>query len=122
MVKRNDNTTENKQYDDDKLSKIFRYIIFIIFMIIMLVIIVTNIKENNDIKELELKEEQEEERQDKLKACISTAKNDRSDLWNSNCTEEADGKCTIKNNSGTIDWIEQRYEQDINNCYELYGN
>ncbi len=119
IIKRNANDDESKQNDDDKLSKIFRYIIFIIFMIIVLIIIVTNIKENNDIKELELKEEQEEKRQDKLKTCISTAKNDRSDLWEANCPDD-NPNCKLQSN--IVEWIDTRYQQELEICYELYGN
>ena len=88
-------------------------------MIIFLIIIVTIIKENNDIKELIIKEEQEEKRQDKLKTCISTAKNDRSALWEANCPDD---NLNCKLQSNIVEWIDTRYKQELEICYELYGN
>lgn len=81
----------------------------------------TNIKEKNKNMRLEQEQQLEEERQRSLNACINQAKTNRNDLWDNNCSKQANGNCTIKSNSGTIEWIEQRYDQDIKNCYELYG-
>ena len=117
IIKRDTTNNKNTKNDDDKVSKIFRYIIFILFMIIMLIIIVTNIKENNDIKELESKEEQEEERQQNLRTCYRTAESDRKSLWKSNCPDD-NPNCSLSPN--IVEWIDNRYEQDIENCNSLY--
>lgn len=71
-----------------------------------------------------IKDEKEEKKlkQANLNNCITTAKNNRTNLWNQNCTTQSDGSCTIKNGTGTIEWIEKRYQQDLNNCYQLYGD
>lgn len=108
-------------------------LIIICSSIIILVIIIcsfmtynTYLKEESEKEQTNLKLENEEkiekERQENLSICINQAKTSRTNLWNSNCTTQANGNCTIPNNSGTIDWIEQRYQQDLNNCYQLYGN
>lgn len=96
---------------------------FIIILLIILIFITVNtsIKEKNKNMRIEQEQQLEEKRQNLLSECINQAKINRSDLWNSNCIKQSDGSCTIQNKTGTIEWIEQRYEQDIKNCNELYG-
>jgi len=103
-------------------NNILTFVGIIIFIIMIFVAISIDIKENNKNLRLEKEQEAELTRQENLSNCISQAKSDRNDLWNNNCTKQSDGSCTIRNNTGTIDWIEQRYEQDLDSCYELYGN
>lgn len=113
-----------KEKSDERYSTTTRIIIFsivIVLIIMTFITINTNIKEKNKNRRLEQEQQQEEERQTKLSECISTAKRNRSDLWNNNCTKQSDGSCTIQSKTGTVEWIEQRYEQDIDNCNELYG-
>ncbi len=108
-------------------------IIIIPLSIIVLVIIIggfvtynTYLKEESEKEQTNLKLENEEkaekERQENLSVCIVQAKTSRENLWNNNCDTQTDGSCTIPSNSGTIEWIEQRYQQDLDNCYQLYGN
>ena len=110
--------------EEEKYNTTTRIIIFsvvIVLIIMTFITINTNIKEKNKNMRPEQEQQLEEERQTKLSECISTAKRNRTDLWNNNCTKQSDGSCTIQNKTGTIEWIEQRYEQDIKNCHELYG-
>ena len=80
------------------------------------------LKQKQENKRIESEQKAAQLRQNQLNNCITQAKSNRRNLWNSNCTKQADGSCTIKSNSGTSEWIEQRYQQDLNNCYQLYGN
>lgn len=95
-------------------------VLFAITIILSTIIYIN--KENNDkeIKLQEMKQQEEEKKQRNLKNCINTAKNSRSDLWKANCIDP-DGNCSISSQK-TIDWIESRYQQDLNNCYKLYKN
>lgn len=101
-------------------------IISLIFSIIIgsSIIGASIILSNNKMKQLQYKTFQEtiqeQGKQSELKRCIESAKESRTDLWNANCTKQSDGGCTIQNNTGTIDWIEDRYQSDLNNCYKLY--
>ena len=78
------------------------------------------LKQNEENERLEKEQKALEQQKNNLSNCINQAKNNRTNLWNSNCTKQADGRCTLSNN--LITRIEQRYEQDLNNCYQLYGN
>lgn len=51
----------------------------------------------------------------RLNLCIEEANAKRDDLWNANCDEEG-----YISSMDTIEWIEARYEQDLQNCYRLY--
>lgn len=94
-------------------------IICITIIIVMLILGISNYKNE------ELKQKQQNARLQEnkllLDACITDAKNSRTDLWNNNCIKQSDGNCTIPSDSPTVEWIEQRYEQDIKNCNSLYG-
>ena len=107
----------------DAIKKDFK-LMYLVIICITIVLSVGIFSYSNYQKE-QLKQEQENNRlqnnQNKLTICISQAKNNRTNLWNNNCTKQSNGSCTI-NNSKTIEWIEQRYQQDLNNCYQLYGN
>lgn len=96
-----------------------KVIIISVCIVITIAIISGSILINTYIK-LENKNKNEIDRQENLYACITDAKNNRNDLWNVNC-KDPDGKCTISDQS-TINWIEKRYEQDLDNCYQLYGS
>ena len=50
-----------------------------------------------------------------LDVCIREAKIEREDLWDANSDEEG-----YISDMESIEWIEQRYEQDLNACYRLY--
>ena len=116
-----------------KEKNILKSIIIISLSIIILTIIIGGFitfntylqeeseKEQTNLK-LESEKEAERERQESLSLCIVQAKTSRENLWNSNCTIQTNGDCTIPSNSGTVEWIEQRYQQDLDNCYQLYGN
>ena len=80
------------------------------------------LKQEKEDKRLESEQKADETRQEQLNICIIQAKNNRTNLWNSNCTNQSNGSCTINSNSGIVEWIEQRYQQDLDNCYQLYGN
>lgn len=114
----------NNEKNEEKYNTTARIIVFsivIVFIIMTFITINTSIKEKNKNERLEQEQQLEEERQNSLKECISQAKINRNNLWNNNCSKQANGSCTINSNTETIEWIEQRYEQDIKNCYELYG-
>lgn len=104
-----------KKKDNNKTSIIVACIIGI--AIIGVAIIVSK----NSMERLKYNEQQEELRQNKLQTCISQAKTIRDDLWNANCTKQKNGSCTIQNGTGTIEWIEERYQTELNNCYKLYN-
>lgn len=80
----------------------------------------TYLNEKNENEETKLR--LEKEKQENLVICIEQATNSRTNLWNSNCDMQSNGDCTIPTNSGIIEWIEQRYKQDLEICYQLYGN
>lgn len=80
------------------------------------------LKQEKEDKRLESEQKADETRQEQLNICIVQAKNNRTILWNSNCTNQSNGSCTINSNSGIVEWIEQKYQQDLDNCYQLYGN
>ena len=116
-----------------KEKKLLKPIIIIPVSVIILTIIIgafitynTYLQEESEKEQTDLKldreEETERERQENLSICINQAKTSRTNLWNSNCTTQANGNCVIPSNSGTVEWIEQRYQQDLDNCYQLYGN
>lgn len=87
------------------------------------VIINTYIKEQGDKELTKLKLEEtrktEKERQDNLQQCITDADIARTDLWASNCPAK-NPNCKL--DSYIVEWIDKRYEQNLNNCYQLYGN
>lgn len=125
-VSKNDNKL--KVYNEPK-----KYTLVYLIIICITVISSVGIFSYSNYQKEQLKQEQENERikkeqknaqlrQNQLNNCITQAKSNRRNLWNSNCTKQVDGSCTIKSNSGTSEWIEQRYQQDLNNCYQLYGN
>ena len=114
-------------------KKIFNPFIIIALVVIILAIVIggfitfnTYLQEESEKEQTNLKLEKEEavekERQENLSTCINQAKVARTNLWNNNCTTQSDGSCTIPNDGKTIPWIEQRYQQDLDNCYQLYGN
>lgn len=115
-----------KAENKDKLKAIFTCIIISTIIIGGTISFSIVIKEEAEKDKLQLKLDNEnaneEKRQNSLSNCIANAKTARNNLWNANCTKQSDGSCTINNNSGTIEWIEKRYQQDLNNCYQLYGN
>lgn len=80
------------------------------------------LKQEKEDERIKQEKEDKELKQLNLNNCITNAKNNRTNLWNQNCTNQSNGSCTIKNGTGTIEWIEQRYQQDLNNCYQLYSD
>lgn len=74
-------------------------------------------KENKELEQIEFQQQQEEEKQRLLKNCISDAENDRHDLWEANCPDD-NPNCSL--DSSVVEWIDSRYEQDIENCNSLY--
>lgn len=104
-----------------KKEKNNKSLIIIVCIIMISIIIIIAITEYNKTSRIEAEQMNEYVRQEDLKDCIETANNKRTSLWDNNCNKQANGKCTI-NNRDMIDWIEQRYEQELDNCYELYGN
>lgn len=114
-----------KNSNGKMLAIIFSSVIILTIIIGGFITINTYLKEESDKEQNSLKLEeqrnQEQERQENLSNCINRANISRSTLWNNNCDIQADGSCTIPSNSGTVEWIEQRYQQDLNNCYQLYG-
>lgn len=113
-----DNRNRKTKMKNNKDNKI---IIISICVVIAITIISGSVLINTYIK-LENKDKNEIDRQDNLYDCITDAKSARTSLWDSNCTKQKDGSCTIDSDSKTIDWIEKRYQQDLNSCYQLYGN
>lgn len=115
----------NKNNTNKTLIITFSSIIILTIIIGGFITINTYLKEESNkeqnILKLEKQEKQEKERQENLSNCINRANISRTNLWNNNCDIQANGSCTIPNNSGTIEWIDQRYQQDLNNCYQLYG-
>lgn len=115
-----------KSKSEDKIKTIFIFVIILFLITSITVSLSIGIKEKAEKDKLQLKLDNEnaneEKRQNSLANCIANAKTARNNLWNANCTKQTNGSCTINNNSGTIEWIEKRYQQDLNNCYQLYGN
>lgn len=111
---------------NNKLFVISCSIVLVILIIAGAILLGIFIMEQSDKEQTQMKLEQalrqEKTRQKNLENCIQTAKDSRSNLWDANCTKQSNGSCTIPNNSKTVDWIEQRYQQDLDSCYELYGN
>lgn len=103
----------------NKLPIIITIIIAITFIIIISVFLFFNYQ-NEKLKNERLNEVQteEENRQYDLQSCYSAAEQSRTNLWNANCP---DGQTGCKLDSSVVDWIDSRYEQDIENCNSLYG-
>lgn len=125
-MKETDNKISNKNTNNDKR---LIYIIIISITIVSSVGIFSystykkeQLKQKQEIKLFEKQEQKNVQRQNNLNNCINQAKTERTNLWNSNCTKQSDGRCTINSNNGISNWIEQRYQQDLNSCYQLYGN
>lgn len=109
----------NKISAINKLPIIITIIIAITFIIIISVFLFFNYQ-NEKLKNERLNEVQAEEknRQYDLQSCYSAAERSRTSLWNANCP---DGQTGCKLDSSVVDWIDNRYEQDIENCNSLYG-
>lgn len=99
-------------------------VIILVVILGFIVLLNTYVKGKNDAKIIDLKYNNERinesTRRSNLNSCIDKAKTDRTNLWNSNCTKQSNGSCTIQNGNGTIEWIENRYKSDLENCYQLY--
>lgn len=109
----------NKVPNINKLPIIITIIIAITFIIIISVFLFFNYQ-NEKLKNERLNEVQteEENRQYELQSCYSAAERSRTNLWNANCPDNQTG---CKLDSSIVDWIDSRYEQDIENCNSLYG-
>lgn len=112
-----------KKNKDNKIIIISICGVITIAIISSSILINTYLKEQSDREQTQMKldseRENEENRQYKLSNCISTAKTNRTDLWESNCPEK-NPNCSL--NSDIVDWIDKRYQQELNSCYQLYGN
>lgn len=103
-----------------------------IYLIIVCITVVLSvgIYSFSNYKKEELKQQEENNRfnaqqekitgqQNLLKYCIEQAKATRTDLWESNCPDN-NPNCSLSPN--TVQWIDSRYQQELDSCYELYGN
>ena len=67
---------------------------------------------------IRLEQSAENNRQKNLLNCYNKAEKNRINLWNANC-DNGETNCSLPHS--TIDWIDNRYKQDINNCNSLYN-
>lgn len=123
---------ENKSKDKEvkmKSKKDNKFVIISICVVLIVAIISGSILVNTYIREQSNKEQtqmrldnsnqNEISRQNNLSSCISKAKTSRNNLWEANCPEK-NPNCSLQMDK--IEWIDSRYQQDLNNCYQLYGN
>lgn len=103
-----------------KHTILFISIVLLFIIIIFGIVLYYNLeKTKTEQRTTELKLDKERKKQNNLEQCVVEAENIRTNLWNSNCTKQSNGMCTIKTGSVT-NWIEQRYQQKLDICYELY--
>lgn len=96
-------------------------VVLCIFIVGLFIYKKEELKQQEENQRLQEELEFMQEQKNLLDYCINQAEADRSSLWDRNCVQQSNGKCTIKSKE-TLDWIEKRYEQDIKNCNSLYGN
>lgn len=109
----------SKASNINKLPIIITLIIAITFIIIISIFLFFNYQ-NEKLKNERLNEVQteEENRQNDLQNCYYEAEQSRTNLWNANC-DNGETNCSLPRS--TIDWIDSRYKQDVENCNSLYG-
>ena len=122
-------TTEKNYNNVSNNNNAFYIIIIAILAIAIIILFVFLIIFNDKYSKLDEKYEtvkneleesywSEDDSKTKLKLCFEEAERSRTNLWNANCPD-GETECSLP--IDTIDWIDSRYEQDIENCNSLYN-
>ena len=71
------------------------------------------LKQDQQNQRLEKEQENRDYYREQLTNCINTASINRTNLWNSNCPN---GNSNCKLDSKVVEWIDNRYQQEVNEC------
>ncbi len=71
------------------------------------------LKLQQENERLKKEEKSKDYNRQQLTACISQAGINRTNLWNANCPENKPN-CSLQMDQ--IEWIDKRYEQEVNEC------
>lgn len=89
-------------------------ILISLFIIAITIIVINILNNNNKIKLQKMQENERNEKSEKIRSCTNAADANRTYNIRSNC--ENTKECPIE----VVQWADSRYEQEVNNCYNIY--
>lgn len=76
------------------------------------------LKQNQENERLKQEQDDRDYYRKQLTDCINNAKTSRSNLWSSNCPDN-NPNCSL--NSNVVEWIDERYQQEVSECNMKWG-
>lgn len=107
-----------KEVKKSNISLIYLSVICITLIIVVGLIVFFSyqkeqLKQNQENERLKQEQENKDYYRRQLTNCINEAKTSRSNLWSSNCPD-SNPNCSL--NSNVVEWIDERYQQEVNEC------